>query len=157
MLREVTFDGFFVETRPRLIRALRFTVGHDDLATEVVDEAMARAYDRWTEVSSMANPSGWVYRVALNLARNRARRLALERRRPLRPRLVHDDEAVADPALARALASLPADQRAVLVLRFYLDWSVEEVAGALGVAPGTVKSRVHRGLRRLETMLEEPS
>jgi RNA polymerase sigma-70 factor, ECF subfamily len=154
MERGLTFDGFFVDARPRLINALRFTVGDDDIAVDVVDEAMARAYDRWSDVAAMANPSGWVYRVALNLARNRFRRLRLERRRPPTVRLVHDD-VVSDPGLARALEHLPADQRSVLVLRFYLDWSVDEVATALGLAPGTVKSRVHRGLRRLESMLEE--
>ena len=154
MERAVTFDEFFVEARPRLINAIRFTVGDGDLAVDVVDEAMTRAYDRWRDVAAMANPSGWVYRVALNLARNRFRRLRLERRRPQPAHLVHDD-VVADPGLARALGQLPADQRSVLVLRFYLDWSVDEVATALGLAPGTVKSRVHRGLRRLESMLEE--
>jgi RNA polymerase sigma-70 factor, ECF subfamily len=154
MERGLTFDGFFVDARPRLINALRFTVGDDDIAVDVVDEAMARAYDRWSDVAAMANPSGWVYRVALNLARNRFRRLRLERRRPPTVRLVHDD-VVSDPGLARALEQLPADQRSVLLLRFYLDWSVDEVATALGLAPGTVKSRVHRGLRRLESMLEE--
>jgi RNA polymerase sigma-70 factor (ECF subfamily) len=156
MERGLTFDGFFVEARPRLIDAIRFTVGDDDLAVDVVDEAMTRAYDRWGDVATMANPSGWVYRVALNLARNRFRRLRLERRRPQHVRIVHDD-VVSDPGLARALEQLPADQRSVLVLRFYLDWSVDEVATALGLAPGTVKSRVHRGLRRLESMLEERS
>jgi RNA polymerase sigma-70 factor (ECF subfamily) len=154
MERGLTFDGFFVEARPRLINAIRFSVGDDDLAVEVVDEAMTRAFDRWSDVATMANPSGWVYRVASNRARNRFRRLRLERQRPQHVRLVHDD-VVSDPGLARALSQLPADQRSVLVLRFYLDWSVDEVATALGLAPGTVKSRVHRGLRRLESMLEE--
>src|SRR5262245_47225463 len=131
MERRLTFDGFFVDARPRLVNAIRFTVGDDDLAVDVVDGAMTRAYDRWTEVSAMANPSGWAYRVALNLARNRFRRLQLERRRPQPVRLVHDD-VVADPGLAQALGQLPADQRSVLVLRFFLDWSVDEVATALG-------------------------
>ena len=60
---------------------------------------------------------------------------------------------MADPAIAAAIARLPLDQRSVVVLRYYLDWSTEEVAEALGVAPGTVKSRLHRALRRLESSL----
>ncbi len=64
---------------------------------------------------------------------------------------------VADPAVGRALASLPPDQRAVVVLRFHLDWSVDAIAEALGCKQGTVKSRLHRGLQRLEQMLEAPA
>jgi RNA polymerase sigma factor (sigma-70 family) len=102
-----------------------------------------------------------VYRVALNLARNRWRRLSLERRKPPSPTGPAWMDECADPALARALALLPVDQRAVVVLRYHLDWSVEHVAAALDVAPGTVKSRLHRALKRLAEQpsetVEEPS
>ena len=151
------FEDFYQAERARLLRAMAFALGDADLGAEVTDEAMARAYERWGDVGDMANPSGWVYRVALNLGYNRTRRRALERRRPVptdrdRP----DVEGVADPAVARALAALPVDQRAVIVLRFHLDWSVEAIAEALGCKHGTVKSRLHRGLQRLEKMLEAP-
>lgn len=66
-----------------------------------------------------------------------------------------DLSAVADPSLARALAQLDFDQRTVVVLRFHLDWSTDQIATALEIPPGTVKSRLHRGLRRLETLLKE--
>ena len=60
---------------------------------------------------------------------------------------------VADPAIAAALRALPLDHRAVVVCRLLLDWSVDDTAAALGVRPGTVKSRLHRALRDLETRL----
>jgi DNA-directed RNA polymerase sigma subunit (sigma70/sigma32) len=50
---------------------------------------------------------------------------------------------------------LPAAQRAVLVLRFWEDRSIEETAAVLGCTPGTVKSHTHRALRRLRTVLQE--
>jgi RNA polymerase sigma factor (sigma-70 family) len=104
----------------------------------------------------MANPAGWVYRVAVNLG-YRGRRTALERRRPVLPdRDRADTDEVADPAIARALAALPLDQREVIVLRFHLDWSVDAIADALGCPSGTVKSRLHRGLQRLGRTLEAP-
>ncbi|HET8617959.1 MAG TPA: sigma-70 family RNA polymerase sigma factor [Acidimicrobiales bacterium] len=59
--------------------------------------------------------------------------------------------------LAAALARLPVDQRSVVVLRYYLDWSLDQIAAGLGIAPGTVKSRLHRALRRLENSLRETS
>jgi RNA polymerase sigma factor (sigma-70 family) len=54
-----------------------------------------------------------------------------------------------------ALRQLPVAQRAVLVLRFYEDFSVEEVAEALGRKPGTVKSQIARGLAALRPLLDE--
>jgi len=102
-------------------------------------------------------PGGWVFRVAVNHGRNRVRRRLLERRKPPPPDRDRPDlEGVGDPTLVRALTRLPVDQRTVIVLRYHLDWSIDAIAGALECAPGTVKSRLHRGLQRLETMLEAP-
>lgn len=66
-----------------------------------------------------------------------------------------DVEGVEDPAIATALDLLPIDQRTVIVARFHLDWAVDQIAEALGVPAGTVKSRLHRGLRRLEALPKE--
>jgi RNA polymerase sigma factor (sigma-70 family) len=152
--RQRTFEDFYRAERAKVLRSIVFTIDDRDLAAEVTDEAFARAFGRWSEVGRMASPSGWVYRVALNLARNRFRRLRLERRRPqASPESIV--ATVDDPALAAALAKLPVDQRSVVVLRFHLDWSVDEVAAALDIAPGTVKSRLHRALHRLAIDLED--
>lgn len=156
MERHTSFEEFYRAEWANLVRAVGFTLGDRELARESTDEAMARAYERWDQVAEMANPAGWTFRVAVNFARNRLRRRFIERNRP--PRVDGrplDLDDVADPAIARAVARLPLDQRAVVVLRFYLDWATDDVAAALGVAPGTVKSRLHRGLRRLETTLRE--
>lgn len=150
------FEEFYREERPQILRSILFTVRDPDLALEVTDEAFARACERWGELQATGNRPGWVYRVALNLARNRWRRLSLERRKPPASPTTWLDQ-LADPALARALEDLPLDQRAVVVLRYHLDWSVDDVALALDIAPGTVKSRLHRALRRLAAQLADPS
>jgi len=80
----VTFEEFYRSARPELLRALTFTVEERDLAINVADEALARACEQWAVVCRMANPTGWAFRVAVNLARNRFRRRSLERRRPRR-------------------------------------------------------------------------
>jgi len=152
--RERTFEQFYRSERAHLVRAVLFTINDRDLAVEVTDEALSRAFGRWTEVGAMTSPGGWTYRVAVNLARNRFRRLRLERRKAAPWTPPDAPPEVADPALAAALARLPLDQRAVVVLRYHLDWSVDETAAALGIAPGTVKSRLHRALQRLEADLE---
>ena len=157
MERALSFEDFYRHHRAEVLRAVGFTLREPDLALEVTDEAFARAVERWQQVGTTTNPAGWVYRVALNLARNRIRRLSLERRKPVtaHTRDHWTDDACADPTIARALARLPVEQRAVVVLRYHLDWSVEAVAAALGVAPGTVKSRLHRALAQLAILLEE--
>ena len=150
-----SFEDFYRTEWAGLRRAVGFAVQDRELAGECVDEAMTRAYERWGQVAVMERPAGWVYRVAVNEARNRGRRRKVERDKRQPPPLaaVPGADSVADPAIAAAIARLPLDQRSVVVLRYYLDWSTEEVAEALGVAPGTVKSRLHRALRRLESSL----
>lgn len=156
MERGKRFEDFYEAERTSVLRAVAFALGDVDLGAETTDEAMARAYERWDVVGQMGNPGGWVYRVAVNLGYNRSRRRALERRRPVGlDRDPTDCEGIADPAIARALATLPVDQREVVVLRFHLDWTVDAIAEALEVPSGTVKSRLHRALARLESLLEE--
>jgi len=133
---------------------LTATLGDSDLAADAVDEAMARAFARWQLVRDTDNAEGWVYRVALNWALDRLRRRSRERR--LLPRLVPAAERgdpLVEPGLDPALAALPIEQRAVVVLAVAFDWSHRQIADALGIRPGTVKSRLHRGLQRLREEL----
>jgi RNA polymerase sigma factor (sigma-70 family) len=64
------------------------------------------------------------------------------------------DSVVDREQLERGFRRLPAEQRAVLVLRFYLDLSLADIAMSLGLPEGTVKSRLHRGLTSLRAALE---
>lgn len=151
-----SFEAFHVGERDRLLRALALALGDVDLAGEAVDEAMARAYQRWATVGGYEDPAGWVYRVATNWARSvwrRSRRVA-----PGRPPEVASsagDPVPSDPALWAAVAALPAGQRDTVVLRFVLDWSHERIATATGVTPGTARSRLSRGLETLRAQLGE--
>ncbi len=145
------FAEFYRSARDPVARALALTLGSTSLALDAVDEAMTRAYQRWDRVARYASPEGWVYRVALNYARSAWRK---------RRREVHDvyeagasSDTPIDVDVERAIAGPEPSFRAVVVLRLYLDWSVETTAGALGIRPGTVKSRLSRALDRLEAEL----
>lgn len=147
------FNRFYRVEADRLFKALAIALGDVDLAREAVDEGMVRAYQRWKKVGAYDSPAGWVYRVSLNWARNRVR----NRQREVLT-TEWSDEAVVDdidPDLQRALDTLSVDARSVVVLRYLLGWSTADTAQALGVTPGTVKSRLSRALDRLETLLEE--
>lgn len=144
------FESFFNAERRTIGAALALTLGDQALGFEAVDEAMTRAYERWATVSELDNPSGWVYRTGLNWATSFLRR---------RKRSQYKDYLAAKPELGaelppnvdllRAMDALDDDHRAVVVLRYYFAWSVRETATALGVAEGTVKSRLSRALERL--------
>ncbi len=144
------FEDFYRAEWDSVYRPLFATLGDPHLAKDATAEAMARAYQRWSKVRTYRNPSGWVYRVGLNWARSRFRK---QRREVLGdPTGVAPSSAdeLPDNDLDAALQSLPLDQRSVIVLRYYMDWSQEEIAGALRVPIGTVKSRIHRALKKLE-------
>jgi RNA polymerase sigma-70 factor (ECF subfamily) len=150
-----SFEGFYRSERDRLVRALALTLGGDvSLAAEATDEAMARAYTRWRQVGGYENPSGWVYRVALNWARSRLRKRSRERWGMTVDRGEWDPDP-ADPTLVRRVWALPEHQRVVVVLRYFTDWSTDQIADALDIRPGTVKSRLNRALSHLRTTMEE--
>jgi RNA polymerase sigma-70 factor (ECF subfamily) len=98
----------------------------------------------------MASPVGYLYRVG----QSRSRRL---RRRVGRGRLearALDDVVIVDPALERALATLPERQRVAVVLAHGYGWPHAEVAALLGVSTSTVATHVARGLERLRSIME---
>ena len=140
------FTDFYRTSYEPVAKALAYALGDVELGAEAADEAMARAFARWSKVVDYDNPAGWVYRVGLNWARSVHRRLA--RRMPFVEREVVEPPC-ADPEVAAALGRLDAKHRDVVVCRLLLDWSVGETASALELAPGTVKSRLHHALRRL--------
>jgi RNA polymerase sigma-70 factor (ECF subfamily) len=153
VLPAATFDEFYATHYDQVARALALTLGDADLGTEAADEAMVRAYQRWNHVRTYASPGGWAYRVGLNWARSVLRRRRRGERLPLYAAPPAGAPVVGEPAVAAALAELGVDQRAVVVCRYLLDWSVEETAAALGVRPGTVQSRLHRAVQQLQSRL----
>ncbi len=145
------FPAFYARAHSQVARALGVTLRDHDLGTEAADEAMARCYAHWPTVRDYDNPEGWVYRVGLNWALSLRRRLA--RRMPHHQPAATPAPTIADPRIHDALGELDVKLRAVVVCRYLLDWSTDATAAALGIRPGTVKSRLHRALQQLERKL----
>jgi len=156
--KPLDFDTFYAEHRDRLATAISLTLRDIDLGTEATDEAFVRACQRWDQIREYSNPQGWVYRVAMNWARSwlRRRRREIEKRPLLNFDKFFVDELL-DVDLERALDTLSPQSRAVVVARFFMDWSIDETADALGVRPGTVKSRLNRALKQLQVRLDSQS
>ena len=139
----------------RLDAAARLILRDAELARDAVQEAMVRA---WRDLPGLRDPDrfeAWLHRLTvhacIDVARHRRRRVIEVALSPLDDPPVADSSAlVADrDLLDRALRRLEPEQRAVIVLRFYLELSLLETADALGVPLGTAKSRLHRALAQM--------
>lgn len=143
------FDAFVAEVEPRLRRALIGAVGIDR-AADAVAEALAWAWQNWSRVEALANPAGYLYRVA---------RSAVRIRPPKRVRYLPDRQATiphVEPGLIAALASLPERQRTVVWLVYACEWRYGEVAEALNISSSAVGTHASRALASLRASLGEP-
>jgi RNA polymerase sigma-70 factor (ECF subfamily) len=147
-----SFAEFYDVHHAKIAQALAMNFGDAELGREATDEAMTRAYARWGTVSGHDNPAGWVYRVGLNWGRSWFRRAG--RRLPWLDRSSVDMPETSDPALRQALRALDDKHRAVVVCRYFLDWSTNQTAAALDLPTGTVKSRLHHALAELRVQLD---
>jgi RNA polymerase sigma-70 factor (ECF subfamily) len=150
------FDNFFTAHLPQVYRVAARILGPTPAAEDVAVEAMARAFSHWSSVRSMAHPRAWVVRVATNLALDEARR---RRPTPQPPPSAEpaSTEVVLRRSLVTSLKRLPRRQREVVVLRYIADMSEQEVAAALGLSVGTVKTHLHRALPRMRAELGTPA
>lgn len=156
-----TFAEFFAAHVRPLRRTAYGLVGDWDRAEELTQATFVRLYPHWVSVCD-GNPRAYARRVMVNLFLD-GRRRAPEVPTEVLPEVaaVEHSSLSADAAtrldLGRALAGLPRQMRAVVVLRFLEDRPVAEVAGLLGIAEGTVKSHTHRALAVLHDLLATPA
>jgi RNA polymerase sigma-70 factor (ECF subfamily) len=149
------FEDWYRDAWPKLVGSLVLIVGDREVAADVAAEATVRVLERW-ERGSIKHPTAWAHQVAINLARRRARREALEVRM-LRHRRQEEVDAPATPSdVWAALNLLPARQRTAIALRYLGDLTQAEIAEAMGISPGTVAATLHAARRRLAVSLVPP-
>src|SRR5215471_14398447 len=157
------FEAFAADAADSLLRTGCLMTGDASEAEDLVQEAFIQVARRWHRVAAMDHPVAYARRVLINLALDGAKRRS-RRRAELEPQggppeLTDDGAARAfqqidDLAEFRwALARLAPRERAVLVLRYWADLPVAEVAATLGCSAGTVKSTASRGVARLAGIL----
>lgn len=151
---DAAFEEWYRTAWPKLVGSLVVIVGDRDLAADLAAESAVRVLERW-ERGSIEHPTAWAHQVAINLARRRARREALETRVL---RHAGHDEAVEPPALPSevwvALRRLPNRQRTAIALRYLGDLTQAEIAQSMGISPGTVAATLHAARQRLASMLD---
>ncbi len=152
-----TFDEFYSGSVRRVTGLLYAMTGSRAEAEDCVQEAYARAWQRWDKVSEYGDPEAWVrtvaYRVSISTWRKTTNMRVAHRRHG-----VPDDSHGMSPdyvAIIAALRKIPDRQRQAIVLHHLVGLSVEEIAKETGAPPGTVKARLSRGRQALVPYLTE--
>jgi RNA polymerase sigma-70 factor (sigma-E family) len=141
---------------PGLYRTAYLLVGDHHLAEDLVQTSLAKTYASWGKVREPAAAAGYARVVLANTASSWFRRRSWRNERPASelPEPAGSIPEPSDrPAIVEALRTLPPRQRAVVVLRYYADLSVRDVADALGISEGTVKSQTSHALSALRVRL----
>jgi DNA-directed RNA polymerase specialized sigma24 family protein len=143
----MTFEAFVERNGGRLRAALVAAYG-PDVGADAAAEALAYGFEHWDELESMANPSGYLYRVGQSEARRQLRPPAYFPARPASG-LPHFE-----PALGPALETLTEPQRIGVILVVALGWSQVDTASILEVDVSTLRTHIARGMAKLRSALE---
>lgn len=144
----------------RLVRLAVLLVRDQGLGEDIVQDSFIAMHQRWHRIDEGSAPA-YLAKSVVNRSRSALRHRTVVARH--RPEPAHDAAPADAPVLASAqrarvldaLAALPTRQREVLVLRYYLDYSEREIADALAISQGAVKSHASRGAAALRLTLKE--
>ena len=145
-----------------LVRLGALLLGDTESAEEVVQDAFVKLQLRWGGLRNIERAPAYLRSIVLNGARSQLRRRGVRRRHAERRTPVLEAGSAESGAMAseehrrvvEAMRRLPERQREALVLKFYMDLPEAEIAAAMGVSAGSVKTHVHRGIASLGTILE---
>ncbi|WP_052848061.1 SigE family RNA polymerase sigma factor [Streptomyces avicenniae] len=151
------FETFYQATAARLVAAVYAVTGDLGEAEDAVQEAYARAWQRWATLTADGDPAPWVRTVALRLAVSSWRKARNRLRAHSRHGPPPDVSAIAPDhvALVAALRALPTDQRTAVVLHHLLDLPVAQVAHETGASDAAVRTRLSRARKALRPELAD--
>jgi len=152
-----SFEDFFETHRRSLYGAMCLVLGNRSEAEEITQDAFRKVWERWDRVSSMENLPAYLFRVAMNLFRNRLRRARVAARKSVTFKAGPDDLAAIEDRdeVVRWLKLLPPRQRAAIILTTYLDYSSEEAAKLLGIRASTVRALATQARAGVRQAMEE--
>jgi RNA polymerase sigma-70 factor (ECF subfamily) len=159
-------DAFVRVADGELHRAYRLAgliLGDQHEAEDATQDALLRAWTAFGSLRREGDFQAWFDRILVNVCRDRMRRRRVVRFIPMayehgeRPSGDPFAQLIAGDELLRAMETLDADLRTVIVLRYWADLTVDEIARRSGWRSGTVKSRLHRALSQMKQRLQSPS
>jgi RNA polymerase sigma-70 factor (ECF subfamily) len=148
-----SFEEFYDATFRRLFTALCLVTENRHEAEEIAQDAFVRVFERWDRVGTLEDPTGYVFRVSMNVFRNRFRRASLSVRRGLSLAPAETDDLAAVEArdeLVRLLRPLNPQQRVAVLLTSILDYSAEEAGSMLGIKASSVRSLTTRARAQMK-------
>ena len=154
---DAEFTEFVLGCWPRLARLGYALTGDRGIGEDLAQTALAKAYSSWPRVARAGDPDAYVRKIVVNASRDRFRRRHIDEvLTGSLPDVTIGDMTYAEqrPALFAALMKLPAGQRAVVVLRYWLDLTETETAATVGCSVGNVKSQASRALAKLRMSTE---
>ncbi len=157
---EQAYDRLFANEYPRVVRAVFLVTGDRDAAQEVAQDAFGQLFIHWRKVKGYDRPGAWVRRVAIRRAvkqRERNRKVSAASADFIDLTEPAQDDLPRDLDLIDALGHLSAQQRAAVVLHYYEDQPVRDVAATLRCSEATAKVHLHRGRTRLAGILQGAS
>ena len=153
--RQEEFARLVREHGRSLFRAARALLDSDAAAEDAVGEAVLLAWQSFHRLRAPSAAKGWLLRITVNCAYGQRRKTGREVPLEGLEERVAPERDEDRPYLWDAVRALPEDQRLAVLLYYYEDMPVAEIARTLGIAQGTVKSRLGRGRDRLRQMLRE--
>lgn len=151
---EDDFEEWYERAWPAVLRGLRAAGVGTAEAEDAAAEAFSRAWARWRRLAATPNPTGWTYRVAVNVARRAHRRRMLDARLHLRQGAALVPPPGVPSGVWSTVATLPARQREALALRYIVGLPQHEVAAWMGVRPGTVAATLAAARARLRSVID---
>lgn len=151
------FDAFYAGTSRRIVGQVFAMVGDLPEAEDAVQEAYARAWQKWRKIEHYADPESWVRTVAYRIAVSSWRKSGNRLRAQQRHGALADVPGIGPDQLAliAALRRIPRDQRHAIVLHHLAGLTVEEISREVSAPAGTVKARLARGRRALAPHINE--
>lgn len=153
MARDEDFSAFVESRWGRLVRSAVLLGCTSTDAEDIVQSALIRCLVHWPKVRDADDPDAYVHRVLINTFTSTRRRKWIRERAvtvfPERGSPDQTDQVDVADAVVRSLHRLAVDQRTAVVLRYYAGLTESQMASVLGIAPGTVKSRLSRALKAM--------
>jgi len=156
---QVEFTSFYRVQFSQVVRTVFLIVNDRGRAEEIAQDAFLQLLSHWARVSKYERPDAWVRRVAIRMACRAARRERLGRRL-LTIHAGRDEPSAPAPGsgggeIFHLVGGLPPSQRAAVVLFYYEDRPVADIAELLGCTPTTARVHLHKARQRLATLLHE--
>jgi RNA polymerase sigma-70 factor (sigma-E family) len=156
-----SYEQFVTASTPRLVRAARMLLGNTSEAEDMAQETLIVMHQHWARLRNQDAADAYAHRTLVRLTRRHLRSARVRHESLANHETTARSESVefpgeGDGALQAALAVLPRRQREALVLRYYLDFSIDETARVMRCTNGTVKSQVSKALASLREQLHHP-